>query len=276
MLLRFAFSLRVIRSALAVAVLAPATFSYAHQEIQAALDRLNAAILAAPTDANLYLERGELYAQHGEWLPAEANYLRAAELAPNLPRLNRARGALALVTREFTDARAQLDRALTLDARDAEALILRSRLRAEINDPRAALLDLDAALALLPNPRPELFLERAALMPSPAAAIRSLDEAMRRIGAAHTLQLRALELEESSGRIDAAVARINLIAERSERQEAWLKRRGDVLARAGRAAEAREAYRAALTAIAALPEWLRNSPATRQLIAELHSASTTS
>jgi predicted RNA polymerase sigma factor len=49
----------------------------------------------------------------------------------------------------------------------------------------------------------------------------------------------------------------------------WHKRRGDLLARDGRMKEARNAYADALAAIAALPDWLRESPDTTQLIAEL-------
>ena len=254
---------------LALLVSLGAATTQAHPEIEAALDRLNTRIAAAPGDAELYLERGELYAQHQDWVSAEANFLRAAELAPSLPRLNRARASLALATGAALEARGHLDRALLLNPRDAEALILRSRARAALNDRAGAGADLDAALPLLTNPRPELFLERAALHRSPREAIRSLDAAIARIGPVHTLQLRALELEEAAGLVDAALARLQAIAERSERKEIWLKRRGDLLARAGRVREARRFYADALAAIASLPEWLRESPDTLQLTAEL-------
>jgi tetratricopeptide (TPR) repeat protein len=260
---------RACRSAVALVAACLAVEAGGHPEIEAALARLNAQIAAAPADASLFLERGELYARHHDWVSAEANYLLAAELAPSLPRLDRARGALALATRALHEARGHFDRALDLDPRDAEALILRSRTRAAFDDRAGALADLEASLALLPNPRPELFLERAALLPTSAAAVRSLDAAMIRIGPAHTLQLRALEIEESTGDFDAALARLERVVAHSERRETWLKRRGDLLMRAGRIAEARQAYTNALAAIAALPEWLRESPATARLLAEL-------
>ena len=122
---------------------------------------------------------------------------------------------------------------------------------------------------MLTNPRPELFLERAALHGSPREAIRSLDAAIARIGPVHTLQLRALQLEESAGLIDSALVRLEAIADHSERKETWLKRRGDLLVRAGRGREALHSYTEALAAIAALPAWLRESPDTLQLVAEL-------
>ncbi|HEY1109249.1 MAG TPA: tetratricopeptide repeat protein [Opitutaceae bacterium] len=260
----------MLRPALTLAAAVLVTTSLrAHPELAGALSRLNPAIAAAPADAALYLERGELYAKYGDAVSAEANFLRASELAPRLPRLDRALGALALSTRQPAEALAHLDRALALDARDAEALILRSRALTALGRGSAALADFDAAVALVPNPRPELFLEYAALLPSPAAAIVALDAAIARIGPAYTLHLRALELEETSGRIDAALTRLATLAALSERKETWLKRRGDLLARAGRTAEARVAYTTALAAVDALPDWLRASPDTARLAVEL-------
>ena len=162
----------------------------------------------------------------------------------------------------------ELDAELLRDPQNPEALILRSRAARALKDTASAVGDLNRALALLPAPRPELYLERAALL-APAEAVRSLDEGIPRLGPAITRHLRALELEESLGRIDAAVARIDRMIEHFERKETWLKRRGDILRRAGRTNDALTAYRSALSAIAALPDWLRASPDTQKLAFEL-------
>lgn len=240
-----------------------------HAEIDEAVARLNAAIAAAPAQAELYLARGELYARHADFIAAEANYLRAAELSPRLPRLDLLRGALALATGEPAGARAHLDRALAVDPCDAEALLLRARAHAGIAAGDRARRDLDAALALIAHPRAELYLERARMSATPAEAVRILDAGIARLGPIHTLQLRALELEESAGRFDAALTRLGQIIALSERREAWLKQRGDLLRRAGRPKEARAAYAAALAEIHALPVWLRESPDTQKLADEI-------
>src|SRR5688572_6796680 len=119
----------MFRAALASAAVLLAVAARAHPEIYGALARLNPLITAQPANAALYLERGELYAKHQDWIAAEANFLRAAELAPDLPGLARARGALSLATGQLAEARQQLDRALAARASDAEALIFRSRVR---------------------------------------------------------------------------------------------------------------------------------------------------
>ena len=240
----------------------------AHPEIEDALTRLNAAIAAAPGEAALYLDRGELYARHEDWVAAEANYLRAVELAPNLPRLAALRGALALATGHAAEAKTYLDLALSRAPEDLEALILRARTHATLGARDAARRDYDDALTRASAPAPDLFLERAALLPADEA-IRSLDEGIARLGSVVTLHLRALALEESLGRIDAAAARLEQLAAESERRESWLKRRGVLFARAGRVAEARAAYSAALAAIDSLPEWLRAAADTQKLATEL-------
>lgn len=258
------------RASAAFALLAAAAVANlcAHPEIDDALARLNAQIAAAPNDAELYVQRGELYARHDEWVVAEANYLRASELAPQHPRLPEARGALELATGRPAEARAHFDAALALDPANVAVRVLRARAHVALKATDAAVKDFDTALDHLAAPPPELYLERAKLLP-PDAAIRSLDEGVERLGPAITLHLAALALEESLGRIDAAVARIDRIVADCERKESWLKRRGDVLLRAGRLAEARTSYASALAAIHALPDWLRDSPDAKRLATEL-------
>jgi hypothetical protein len=83
------------------------------------------------------------------------------------------------------------------------------------------------------------------------------------------LQEQAAALEEKLGCVEAAAARYTRLARQSERPELWLIRRGDLLVRASRPAEAAVAYREALQAVVALPEWLRESPETVSLISRL-------
>ena len=252
-----------------VIALLGATSARAHPEIQDALDRLATALSATPSDASLYLERGELYAKHEDWPSAEANYLRAAELSSRLPRLALARGSLALATGHLSEARVLLDQAIADAPSDPTAFILRARALARLDLTSDALADYSRAFTLLSAPSPELYLERAALFASPADALHSLDEGIARLGPVLSLHLRALALEISLARVDDALARVDLLTSTTERPELWLKRRGDLLASAARGAEARAAYRSAQAAIAALPAWLVNSPDTARLSTEL-------
>jgi tetratricopeptide (TPR) repeat protein len=240
-----------------------------HPEIDAALGRINPLIAARPDDAALYLERGQLYLRHEAWLEAEANLLRAHELNPRLAGLERARGELALATRQPAAARDHFQRELAVQPNDPETLILRARALAALGDTTAAIKDYDAALATLAAPTPELILARAALSQKPEDALAVLESGLARLGPALVLELKALNLEETLGRYDAALQRIDRLTTAAERREGWLKRRGDVLLRAQRPAEARAAYTQAAATLNQLPEWLRQSPDAIRLAAQL-------
>jgi predicted negative regulator of RcsB-dependent stress response len=105
-----------------------------------------------------------------------------------------------------------------------------------------------------------------------AEALRSLDEGVAELGPVVTLQLLAIELELRRKTYDAALARLDAVAAQSPRKETWLERRGQILASAGRAAEAGEAFVAALAAVEALPPPRRRVRAVIELEARLRTA----
>ncbi len=88
---------------------------------------------------------------------------------------------------------------------------------------------------------------------------------MKARGPIITLQLYATELELRKKRPDAALARLEQIAARWARKESWLARRGEILEQAGRHADAREAYAAALAAIETLPASRRRTKTMSEL-----------
>ena len=241
----------------------------AHSHIAASLIEVNQLIAREPDRLELYLRRAALHEEHGDWAAAETDGLRMLALEGNHP------GGVAALARVYTAtdrlprARAVLDRALATGAGDPELLILRARLRARAGQKADAGADYARAVAGLPNPPPDLYLDWAAVLPNSVEGLAVLDAGLARLGPAAVLQERALELEIQLGRTDAALARLDLIIATAERKEGWLKRRGDVLARSARPVEARLAYRQAIAAIEALPEWLRLSPATQALAASL-------
>jgi hypothetical protein len=141
---------------------------------------------------------------------------------------------------------------------------VRARARAALHQASAA--DADFARALTLNPLPELYIERARLLAAfgpggIAHALQALDDGIFRLGPIVTLELEAIDLEVGLGRYDAAIARVDHAAARTARKEEWLARRGAILERAGRRADAYTAYQAALTALSALPAWTQQTPA---------------
>jgi predicted Zn-dependent protease len=241
----------------------------AHPESVVERAALDALIAEVPDNADLYLRRAAHREEHREWAAAEADLRRAAQLAPDSPRVQLALARVYLGSDRPREARAPLDAVLARAPRDAEAFVLRARMHSRLGEIAAAHTDYSTAIELLAEPSPGLFLERAALPIESTVAIRGLDEGLARLGPAGPLLERALALELRIGRIDSALARLDALAANAERKEAWLKRRGDILAVAGRAAEAREAYAAALAAVRALPTWLQEAPDAKRLATEL-------
>src|SRR5205085_9818836 len=111
----------------------------------------------------------------------------------------------------------QLDAALAVSPTNAEALVLRGRVRSRLGQIAGAHADYTAAIDLLAEPSPSLFLERAALPIASLAALRGLDEGIARLGPAVPLLEHALALELRLGRTDAALARLEMLAATSER-----------------------------------------------------------
>jgi predicted negative regulator of RcsB-dependent stress response len=140
-----------------------------------------------------------------------------------------------------------------------------------LKDIDGAAADFTAAISVSARPEPEYFLERAAALaaatpPRWAEAIQGLDDGLKQLGSGViTLQLAALDFETRAGRLDEALGRIDRASANAARKESWHVRRGALLVQAGRPADARHAYEAALAATAALPERVRKTRAVTDL-----------
>jgi tetratricopeptide (TPR) repeat protein len=240
----------------------------AHEDLELQIARLSEQIRREPERAILYYRRGELRRMHEEWTGAREDLERAAALDPELAVADLALGRLWNQAGDPRRARTALDRFLKRSPDHGEALLERARARAALGDRDGALDDYGRGIPLLEQPRPENYIERAELLRAgkrPDEAIRALEEGIRKLGPALPLQLALLDLELDAARFDAALARVDEIARASERKDLWLVRRGEILRQAGRAAEAAEAFRAALASIDALPAARRRTKFTKDL-----------
>jgi tetratricopeptide (TPR) repeat protein len=260
-------------AALAVTIwLATISITHAHDSLPARIAQITRQIAADSGNAALYLERGALYRVARRWDAALGDLDRAAELDSGLIEVERVRAVVLLALARHRDAEAASTRYLAHTPHDHETLTVRARARVALAQYREAAADFTVALAT--RPLPDLYIERARAerargVAGRAAARRGLEEGLARLGSVVTLELEALELELASRAYDEALVRVDRLAAGAPRKESWLRRRGDILQRAGRRAEAANSYRAALAAAASLPAWTQQAPATRALIADL-------
>lgn len=253
--------------------------AWSHPAIDAQIEDLTAKIDESPTDANLFLRRGELHRIHRDWPKAEADYRTSLRLDPDLEIANYCLGRLKLDAGEPAEARAFLDQYLKLRPTDPEALAARARALGVLGKHLEAAKDFTGAIANAPNatPRPEYFLERARALEAAgpshiAEALAGLDDGVERLGDVITLQLYAVDLELARGNYEGALRRLDQIAVRSVRQEPWLIRKGTILEAAGRKEDARAAYEQTLIAIGELPSSRRSNKAVARLENEAREA----
>jgi len=132
-------------------------------------------------------------------------------------------------------------------------------------------------IAGTPHPTPDDYIERARLLavcgePILDRAVKGLDEGIARLGPMVSLEFYAIDLECQQGRFDSALKRLDVVAPQFDRKENLLERRGEILTAAGRVAEAREAFAAALAAIDSRPTERRGGRAARAMEARLRAA----
>jgi tetratricopeptide (TPR) repeat protein len=265
-----------LRSVLAFVLLLPASVA-AHGDLHEQIAAITRRIDEAPSRAELYVRRGQLHRVHGEWEAALADYDRAARLDPDLIVIDFVRAVALLDAGRPADACASLDRFLARQPDHAEAYATRARARLGLRQHLAASQDFSRAIALLPQSRPEHYIERARALAAAGdahldEALRGLDDGIDRLGPLATLQLYADDLELARARPAAALGRLDRMVERFGSNPTWLVRRAEILERAGRSGEARAAYAASLAALHGLAPSRRASRAVDELTTKVRLA----
>lgn len=266
------------RSARRVAALALALSAFvpgqapAHGDLHDQIAGVTRQIARSPGDARLYVKRGELHRFHGESAAALADYDRAARLDPELAEVDLGRGKTHLEAGRPGPARAALERFLERRPDHADARLTLARALARLRLTNEADAGYAEAIRLAGRPGPDLHFERATALAAAGrvdAALRALDDGIARLGPLAALEDLAVSLERRRGNYDGALARLDRLSAGKTRRETFLARRGEILAEAGRHAEARASLLAARESIDSLPARLRRTRAIRKLEREV-------
>jgi tetratricopeptide (TPR) repeat protein len=222
--------------------------------------------------ASALLLRAEIERAEGRLADAAADLDRAALLIPHSAALALCRAGLAQDMGRPEQVLCVLDAcpdsSLATDPRvpwiRAEAL----RLLGRIDDAAAVM---DAALARDQQATADHYLARSHIAEcrpgeGAAGAIAVLGKGLERWPLAWNLASRLVDLEAAAGHYDAALVRLDAVIAVAPRPERLLAQRGDLLSRAGRPWDAREAWTAAL---AGLEERGAMDAASRQLESKL-------
>jgi tetratricopeptide (TPR) repeat protein len=252
------------RLALLPALCSPAV---AHPDLEVHIQIVTALIAEGPT-AELYLRRGGLHCEHGEFDQALRDLAAAEKLAPGLDAIRLTRAQTLQRAGRLVPALATLDDFLSRQPAQPKARLLRARVCVDLHRYADAVRDFDEVLRLAPESGPEPYLERAEAYEArrqPDAALASITEGIERLGDVASLQIAALETELRWRRHEAALQRIDRLLAAAERKEQWHLRRAQCLAAMQRGEEAQQACRAALAALDQLSPAQRATQATREL-----------
>ena len=244
--------------------------AFGHGDVHLQIIELTKEIEKTPRNAELFVRRADLHRLHGDWDAAQADYDHAGALDPQLAMVDLARARMFLEANWPLSSLTSVDRFLARQFEHPEGLIIRARALAKLARYVEAAQDYTRAIGKVNEGRPELFLERAQALAAEGKehvdnAIRGLDEGIQKLGPLVTLNLYALDLETEHGRYEAALKRLDGVIAKAPRKETWFERRGNILFKAGRREEARQAYQQALDAMKTLPPVRRNVPAMQEL-----------
>ncbi|MSU51418.1 MAG: tetratricopeptide repeat protein [Opitutus sp.] len=243
----------------------------AHGAYHERLRELVAAIEINPKDARLHFELAEIFCRHGDWALAVASADTADELSSGAFPTDLLRGEALLSGGKPGPARTMLDRFLARNPTNTRALLLRARARAATDGDAAALADYRAAVRADVRSELDYTREAAAALATHGCvgeALEAIDRAIVQIGPDPALLAQAFELEAANGRFEAALARVALLQAGAPRPEPWMIRRAQLLAQAGRSAEARRAWIAFLEHADGLPNLERGSRAMTAYVAQ--------
>ena len=232
------------------------------------IESVSREIAMRPDDASLYLRRANLEIEHGDWraglLDAEESERKQKEdLGAGLVR------ARALSAGGFlAEAKAALDRFLTVHPEHAAALVQRARVFGALGQKAEAAEEFVRAMSHVPQPEPDQVFELVALLCAAgreADALAAIDRALKATPGVPSLVECGVKIEIGLAHFDAALRRIEEAIVATKIKEPLMARRAAVLAQAGRIAESLAAWRELQVRLAALPAAERDSHAMSSL-----------
>jgi tetratricopeptide (TPR) repeat protein len=257
------------------ALLASTSFSSAHGSFHEMMEELALELKARPEDSTLYVRRTRMYLEHEDWKAALIDIEHAERLGSDTSELDLLRAQALAQGGMLAQAEALLADYLQSHAENGASLRTHARVLAKMERTEESLKAYRNALRRTADPEPDLYQEVAealAAQKQHAEALEVLQLGIARRGNVPSLVIKAMEWEMAAGRYDEALKRIDAMELQAPRPEPWMAKRAELLTRAGRTGDARDAWTALRDRILALPNLERGSHAISLILEETQNA----
>jgi Flp pilus assembly protein TadD len=222
---------------------------------------LSSRLLVTPGDVDLRMKLAAAHVEHGEWQPCLDEIARIEKLAPGRHATGAFMGRSLAGLGKSEEALSVLDAHLAQDPDDQFALVARARVRLKLGQVTGGLEDYRTALM---NPATaELYVETCEALRRNGegkAALAVAEEGLKACKADPAILLCAVECAAEAGEVEAALVHLDQLQRAWPRPEPWMQRKAELLAEAGRATEARDAWRVLHDHLLALPNLERAQP----------------
>ncbi len=228
-----------------------------------------------PDDAALRFKLACAHQEHGEWTSSLAELERVERLAAGKFETGFVKGQSLATGGHWLSAKATLDEFLRSHVDHAGALAQRARVLMKLEQKAEALADFQKALVKADNPAAELFLETSSALVKSGEleqAVLVLRRGIERLGFEPALLVPSLDLELAARHFDEALVRAKAMQKTAPRPEPWMLRRAEILQQAGRADDAKAAWRSLRNHLLALPNLERGTPLLAQIFTDTQRA----
>lgn len=248
----------------------------AHGSLHSQIQDLNTTMRREGKSAPLLVQRGRLQMEHGNNKSATQDFLLALKLNPGERSAYYYLAEQAFNRNKLPDARRYAEKFLAMLKGEPGAIVRGQTLYGQIllaqGQYRAAETSFRIAVDQAAEPSPEYYLHLADAQGKAGAtgdALASLDEGMQKLGMLTVLQNKAINLAIESKAWDDALTRLDALIMQGQGLPELYLRKARILLAAERQPTAKEAVQEGLAAIDQVPAARRETPAMKQLRAEL-------
>jgi len=250
---------------------------FAHGDIHERIEIATRRIEQHPDSADLYLRRGTLFTEHGEFQKAKTDFEHARAWQPGLNKTLWLMAELYLSVDSPEIALSYISDFLTKEPGHVLGVKTRARIFSQLGQYGNAVKDYKEVINRADQTIPQNYFDLAevSLLDDESnleGAIEAISMGIERLGFIISLYEKVIQLEAESGDYETAHELITQVVERLPRHERWLVIKAEMYEKQGLRTEAELCWEKAKEAIRQLPLWLRETETVKEYTVRIDDA----